>query len=66
MHSLTSVINRNELSKDMVFSHKKIQFERQRDSLKAYKLEYSYYNMTYQGSTSLQLGFETSRQHMIQ
>jgi hypothetical protein len=42
--------------------HKKIQFGRQRNSLKAHKLKHSYYNMTGQGPTSLQLDFETSRQ----
>jgi hypothetical protein len=39
--------------------HKKIPFERQRNSLKAYKLKHSYYNMTEQGSTPLQLDLET-------
>jgi hypothetical protein len=66
MQSLTSVIIRNELSKDLVFNTRKFNFERQRNSLKAYKLKHSYYNMTEQGSTSLQLDFETSRQYMIQ
>jgi hypothetical protein len=66
MHSLTSVINRNELSKDMVFSTRKFNLKGNGISLKAYKIEYSYYNMTEQGSMSLQLDFETSRQHMIQ
>jgi hypothetical protein len=60
MQSLTSVIIRNELSKDLVFNTRKFQFERQRNSLKAYKLKHFYYNMTEQGSTSLQLDFETS------
>jgi hypothetical protein len=60
MQSLTSVIIRNELSKDLVFNTRKFQFGRQQDSLKAYKLKHSYYNMTEQGSTTLQLEFETS------
>jgi hypothetical protein len=46
--------------------HEKIQFKRQRNLLKAYELKHSYYNMAEQGSTSLQLDFETSRQHIIQ
>jgi hypothetical protein len=50
----------NELSKDMVFNTRKFHLERQRNSLKAYKLKHPYYNMTEQGSTSLQLDFETS------
>jgi hypothetical protein len=66
MQSLTSVNIRNELSKDMAFSTRKFNFEQPRNSLEAYKLKYSYYNMTEHGSTSLQLDFETSRQHMIQ
>jgi hypothetical protein len=61
MQSLTSVIIRNELAKDLVFNTRKLQIERQRNSLKAYKLKHSYYNLTEQGSTSLQLDFETSR-----
>jgi hypothetical protein len=40
--------------------HKKTQIEQPRNSLEAYKLEYSYYNMTEHGSMSLQLDFETS------
>jgi hypothetical protein len=44
MQSLTSVIIRIELSKDLVFNTRKFQFERQRNSLKAYKLKHSYYN----------------------
>jgi hypothetical protein len=66
MQSLTSVIIRNELFKDMAFNTRKFHLERQRNSLKAYQLKHSYYNMTEQGSTSLQLDFETSRQYMIQ
>jgi hypothetical protein len=34
-------------------------WEKQQDSLKAYKLKHSYYNMTEQGSTTLQLDFKT-------
>jgi hypothetical protein len=60
MQSFTSVTIRNELSKDMVFNTRKFYLERQRNSLKAYKLKHSYYNMIEQGSTSLQLDFETS------
>jgi hypothetical protein len=58
--TLTSVVIRNELSKDLVFNTRKFQFGRQQDSLKAYKLKHSYYNMIEQGSTTLQLEFETS------
>jgi hypothetical protein len=60
MQSLTSVNICNELSKDMVFNTRKSYFALRRNSLKAYKLKHSYYNMTEQGSTSLQLDFETS------
>jgi hypothetical protein len=66
MQSLTSVIIRNELFKDMAFNTRKFPLERQRNALKAYQLKHSYYNMTEQGSTSLQLDFETSRQNTIQ
>jgi hypothetical protein len=66
MQYLTSVIMRNEFSKDLVFNTRNFHLERQRNSLKAYKLKHSYYNMTEQGSTPLQLDFETSRQYTIQ
>jgi hypothetical protein len=49
MQSFTSVTIRNELSKDMVFNTRKFYLERQRNSLKAYKLKHSYYNMIEQG-----------------
>jgi hypothetical protein len=54
------MVTRNELSKDLVFNTRKLQFGRQQDSLKAYKLKHSYYNMTEQGSTTLQLEIGTS------
>jgi hypothetical protein len=60
MQSLTSVIICNELPKDMVFNTWKSLFELQQNSLEAYKLKHSHYNTTEQGSTSLQLDFETS------
>jgi hypothetical protein len=66
MQSLTRVIIRNELSKDMSFSIRKFNLKDNEIHFKAYELKHSYYNMTEQGSTSLQLDFETSRQHMIQ
>jgi hypothetical protein len=42
----------NESSNDLVFNTRNFQFGKQQDSLKAYKLKHSYYNMTEQGSTT--------------
>jgi hypothetical protein len=47
---LTSVVICNDLSKDLVFNARKFQLEGQQNSLKAYKLKHSYYNITEQGS----------------
>jgi hypothetical protein len=66
MQSLTCVIIRNELSKDMAFSTREFNFEQPRSLLEAYKLKYSYYNMTEHGSTSLQLDFEHLNKYTIQ
>jgi hypothetical protein len=67
MQSLTSVIIRNELPKDMAFSTRKnFQFEQPRNSLEAYKLEYTYYNMTEHGSKSLQHDLKHQHKHTIQ
>jgi hypothetical protein len=48
--TLTNVVICNDLSKDLVFNARKFQLENNENSLKAYKLKHSYYNMTEQGS----------------